>query len=222
MNTALKPFLWLGLLAAMVLATTAQAEEPGAMVQDTTEKVLERLRADREDLQQNPDKIYPLVQELVLPKFDFTRMSALVLGKYWRKASREQKIEFTREFRTLLVRTYAKALLEYTEQTIKYLPVHRGEGSKKVTVKTVIEQGGGHTDIPLNYTLYQTRKGWRVIDVIIEGISLLSNYRTSFGTEIRRDGLDKLIANLKENNAKVGADAGSGESGTDDSGAGDV
>lgn len=206
----MKPLKSLLVLAALVLSLLspslqAAADEAQQLVIDTSTKVLERLRKDRDRLQANPDLIYPMVEDLVLPHFDFERMSIWVLGKNWRKADRQQQQRFTAEFRTLLVRTYAKALLEYTDQTINYLPFHAEEDANRVTVRTEIAQPGG-VNIPLNYSMFLGTNGaWKVYDISVDGVSLVTNYRSSFAGEIRQGGIDKLLLRLAEMNAAKGA-----------------
>jgi len=189
----------LGLTLAFSVAVQA-VEEPQQLVQSTSDQVLARLKKDHDKLQQNPDLIYPLVEDLVLPHFDFTKMSQWVLAVNWRSASDDQKARFTEQFRTLLVRTYAKALLEYTDQKINYLPFHAESDAKTVIVRTEIVQPGGQ-NIPVYYSLYRKGDAWKVYDISIDGASLVNNYRTSFAEEIRQGGLDKLIASLAEKNS---------------------
>ena len=192
------------LVVALAYSAVAQAnQEPQQLVQSTSDQVLARLKKDHDKLQKNPDLIYPLVEDLVLPHFDFTKMSQWVLGVSWRTASDEQKARFTEQFRTLLVRTYAKALLEYTNQKINYLPVHTEADAKQVTVRTEIVQAGGQ-NIPVHYSMYRKGDEWKVYDISIDGVSLVNNYRTSFANDIRQSGLDKLIARLVDmNNGKA-------------------
>jgi len=181
------------------------AEAAQQLVIDTSSKVLERLKSDREKLQANPDLIYPMVEDLVLPHFDFERMSVWVLGKNWRKADAEQQKQFVQEFRTLLVRTYAKALLEYTDQNIEYLPFHADADAKRVSVRTQISQAGG-PPIPINYSMYLNKAGeWKVYDISVDGVSLVTNYRTSFASEIRSGGIAKLLEQLVAMNAGKGS-----------------
>ncbi len=191
----------LPLLLVALFAQPALASHPAEqLVHDTTESVLERLRVDSEKLKADADLIYPLVEDLVLPHFDFVKMSQWVLGKNWRKADRVQREQFTNEFRTLLVRTYAKALLEYTDESMSYLPFHAEEGAKKVLVKTEIQQAGGPS-IPLHYSMYQNKAGaWKVYDIKVDGVSLVLNYRSSFATEIRNGGIPKLLEKLARMN----------------------
>jgi phospholipid transport system substrate-binding protein len=193
------------LVSVQVLPAAATVSESPAqqLVMDTSDKVLAKIEQEKERLEQDSSFIFPLVEEIVLPHFDFVRMSRWVLGKNWRTASNEQKKQFIAEFRTLLVRTYAKALLEYTgEQKINYLPVHEGKDPKKVVIRTEIIQDGG-LPLPIHYTLYQKNDAWKVIDIKVEGVSLVANYRSSFGTEIRKDGMDKLLVRLEGLNKKA-------------------
>lgn len=207
----LKSFFAAAVVALMLLASPplqATTEEAQQLVIDTSTRVLERLRQDREKLQANPGLIYPLVEDLVLPHFDFERMSIWVLGKNWRKADRQQQQEFIEAFRTLLVRTYAKALLEYTDQSLNYLPFHAEEDAKRVTVRTEVTQPGG-VNIPINYSMFLNQKGeWKVYDISVDGVSLVTNYRSSFASEIRQGGIDKLLARLAEMNAAKGTASG--------------
>lgn len=203
----LKSFFTAVALALILLSCPPvhAAEDARQLVIDTSTKVLERLRQDRDKLQANPDLIYPLVEDLVLPHFDFERMSIWVLGKNWRLANRQQQQQFTEQFRTLLVRTYAKALLEYTDQSINYLPFHAEDDAKRVTVRTEITQPGG-VNIPINYSMFLNQDGkWKVYDISVDGVSLVTNYRSSFASEIRQGGIEKLLARLGEMNASKGA-----------------
>jgi phospholipid transport system substrate-binding protein len=190
------------LLLLLVCSPALQAEAAAQqLVIDTSSKVIERLKADRDKLQAEPSLIYPLVEDLVLPHFDFERMSIWVLGKNWRKADAAQQAKFTEEFRTLLVRTYAKALLEYTDQSVNYLPFHAETGAKRVTVRTEVSQPGG-LPIPIHYSMYLNKAGaWKVYDISVDGVSLVTNYRSSFASEIRRGGIDKLLERLVAMNA---------------------
>jgi phospholipid transport system substrate-binding protein len=198
------PFLLLLLLAASPALQAAEAAQQ--LVIDTSTRVLERLKADRDKLQDNPGLIYPLVEDLVLPHFDFERMSIWVLGKNWRRADAAQREQFVQQFRTLLVRTYAKALLEYTDQAINYLPFHAEADAKRVTVRTEVTQPGG-LPIPIHYSMYLNKAGaWKVYDISVDGVSLVTNYRSSFASEIRHGGIDKLLERLVAmNEAKGGA-----------------
>jgi phospholipid transport system substrate-binding protein len=193
------PLLWLLAVAQPLPAAEHPARQ---LVMETTQQVLERLRSERQKLQADNQRLYPLVEELILPHFDFQRMSIWVLGKNWRQATPAQQQTFTREFQTLLVRTYATALLEYTDQKVEFLPFHAAEDDRRVTVRTAIRQSGG-VAIPLNYSMYRNRAGeWKVYDISVDGVSLVTNYRSSFAAEISQGGIDKLLQKLVSMNGK--------------------
>lgn len=204
LSFALMMMLGLGLTQAQ-----ANVQAPDALVKETADKIVKRLQADRELYKQRPERVQPLVDELVLPSFDFERMSSWVLGKHWRTATADQKNRFTREFRSLLVRTYAKALVDNMDRKINYSPVRMAPGSKDVTVRTEVQQDGGFP-IPIDYSLYLADKGWKVYDVNIDGVSLVANYRTSFASELRKGGnIEDLIKRLQDRNSKpIGNEGG--------------
>lgn len=189
------------LLASLLLAPAwAGAPGPRELVEQTSEAALTRLQQERPQLEQDPARIYDLLEGLVLPHFDFVRISAWVLGKHWRTASPDQKRRFVRAFRTLLVRTYGVALLEYTGQEIRYLPLRDDPARGDVTVRTQVIGQRRHP-IAINYRLYNRKGEWKVYDINIDGISLVANFRTSYAGEIKQKGLDALIARLERLNA---------------------
>jgi phospholipid transport system substrate-binding protein len=193
------------LLTGLLAGAPAWAiQAPQDLVQQTAEQMLSKLRSERQVIDQHPGRIYDLVNEIVLPHFDFERMSSWVLGKYWRTASPAQRAQFVQQFRTLLVRTYAKSLSSYTDNKITYLPMRPSSEPNDVTVRTEVDQPGGFP-IPIDYSLYLKGDEWKVYDVTIDGVSLVTNYRTTFANQIRQDGLDKLIASLADRNQQDGA-----------------
>lgn len=180
-------------------ATTKSAED---VVKETADSVIARLSAERAELEAHPEKLYSLINELVIPHFDFVSMSKWVLGRNWRDASVDQQDQFVNEFRTLLVRTYAKALLEYSDEKINYLPVVNNPDSNIVMVKTEINQSGTKP-VSINYSMHISGGEWKVVDVTVDGISLVATYRGSFASEIRKSGMDALIAKLTERNTSA-------------------
>jgi len=190
-------------LSLFVLPATAAEAAPQALIQDATTEMLQSLKDNKSQLEEDPSVIYGLVQEILMPNFDFAKMSKLALGKNWRKASAEQRERFTEEFRLLLVRTYSTAMLEYTDEKINFLPFRDDVAKKKVKVKMEILQAGGPS-IPMSLSMYlNNEEAWKVYDVKIDGISLVTNYRSTFATEIRNKGMDKLIERLAKRNEKV-------------------
>jgi len=172
---------------------------PEKLIKDTSDKVLAEIKDNEASYQSNPQNIYRLVDEVVLPHFDFTAMTELALGRYKDEVSAEQKPTIVQEFRQLLVRTYSSALLEYTDQELIYLPMEGSEADGKVVVRTEIEQAGGFP-IPINYSLRLGDDGWKVFDISVDEVSLVTNYRSSFARAIKKDGVEGLIKTLQDRN----------------------
>lgn len=191
-------------LLMMFAALTANAVpapgnmSPQELVRDTSSRMLSALRDEREEIVSNPGRLYELVADIVLPYFDFERMSQWVLGKNWRTVTPEQRVRFVEQFRKLLVRTYGTALSDYADEKIIYLPHSDSGDNVKVTVRTEIEQGG--STIPIHYSMYNSKDGWKVYDVAISGVSLVTNYRSTFASIIRGEGMDSLIDQLVKRN----------------------
>jgi phospholipid transport system substrate-binding protein len=191
------------LAAARADATAVAGESARLVVENTTTRMLGVLRADRERLRQEPKHIYGLVNEIILPHFDFDRMSRWVLGRYWREASEDQRRRFIQEFRALLVRTYSTALLEYSDQTINVLPVQAASDATDVVVRTEVRQPGS-PPIPIQYSMNLEKGNWRVHDVTIDGVSLVASYRSTFNAEGARGGVERILAVLAERNSGQG------------------
>lgn len=172
---------------------------PEQLIKKTADEVLSIIKSRAQEFQQDPAKLYAMVDEKVLLHFDFDRMTDLALGRYKVKVSKEQKPQLVNEFRQLLVRTYGKALLQYNDQVIKYLPMRGSLDKGDVSIRTEIEQKGGFP-IPLNYEVYKKENGWKVYDISVDGISLVSNYRSTFSRKIKEAGVDGLIKSLQERN----------------------
>lgn len=191
-------------LILCMIAGTAQAAAipPGEVVKQTAEAVIDRIKSQRAELDANPAKIYDLVNELVIPHYDFISMSKWVLGKNWKSANKEQRDEFVVQFQTLLVRTYARALLEYSGQEIKYYPAEINPKSKLAVVKTEMTSDGAQP-FPVAYRMHQKNDAWKVVDVTVDGVSLVSTYRGSFTTQIKKSGFDSLINELTTKNERL-------------------
>jgi phospholipid transport system substrate-binding protein len=192
--------LALGLLAA---APVRAELAPDELVKRTAEEVLAIVRADQALQAGDPQRVLALVEEKVLPHFDFTRMTRLAMGRHWREATPEQQQQITREFRELLVRTYTAAFTSYKGQSVTYKPFRMGPGDTDVTVRTEIVNPDGRPPIPVDYSMYKTPNGWKVYDVTIENVSLVATYRGTFNDEIRRGGIDGLIKSLREKNQSL-------------------
>lgn len=192
------------LLSFLAFSASAQAmPEPQALVKEASDNMLKALKDHEAELESDPQKIYTLVQEILFPHFDFERMARLALGRSWRDASAEQQTKFVEEFRLLLVRTYATAMLEYTNEEIRFLPFRDDVEKGRVTVPMEVVQPNGPS-VPMSLALYKNKNNeWKVYDVKIEGISLVTNYRSSFNRDIRTSGMDALIESLSKRNDKA-------------------
>lgn len=196
-------FVWV--LALVGFSTMAAAEvAPDVLVKKTAEEVLEIVKNDKDIQNGDQKKIFDLAETKILPNFDFERVCRLVLGRNWANATDEQKAQFQKEFRSLLLRTYSSALSKYRNQTIEYLPFRLQPDATRATVKTRILQPGGQP-IGLDYALEKGPSGWKVFDIVIEDVSLVTNYRSQFSNEIRQvGGMEGLIQRLAEKNREAG------------------
>ncbi len=193
-----------GCLLGMVLAVTALAQStdmaPDALAKKVTEEVLAVIRADKDIRSGNTKKVYDLVETKVLPHFNFTRMTRLAVGAPWRQATSAQQQSLTNEFRTLLVHTYTSAFTQYKDQVVEYRPLKLQPGDTEVVVRSLIKQKGGADPVDINYSMEKTDASWKVYDVVIAGVSLVQNYRSTFNSEIQKSGIDGLIATLANKN----------------------
>jgi len=204
----MKKLLWilpcLALVAALPSrADTAKVEQPNELVKAVSGEILPLLKAKHAYYSADPNRLYAMVNARILPYFDFRKMSQYVLGLSWRQATEAQKQRFADEFRKLLVRTYATALLRYNDQKIVYLPYTGSPTDRIVIVKTKIEQTNGQASIPIYFTFYNYNPGWKVFDVTIDGVSLVTNYRKVYGQRIQQEGLDAVINGLAAQNRKA-------------------
>ena len=194
-------FLVFLLLCAFFAADIAISDElsPDLMVKNVTNEVLDIIRKDKDIQSGNTRKASELIEAKVLPNFDFNRMTALAVGKDWRGATVEQKKVLIEEFHTLLVHTYANALTAYKSQTINFKPFKMAAGETDVTVKTEVKQPGAKS-ISIDYSLQKDGGTWKVYDVIVGGVSLVTSYRDQFKQEIAASGIDSLIKSLQNKN----------------------
>ncbi len=197
----------LSLIVAMFLTGSVQAQEaPDVLVQQVTEEVLDIIRKDKEIQSGNTQKVLELVEKKVLPHFNFQHMTALAVGRDWKKAAPQQQQQLTQEFKTLLVRTYSNALTGYRNQKIVFKPFKINAGDTDALVRTEVLQPGSKA-VQLDYSLEKLDTGWKVYDVTVAGISLVTNYRDQFGQEVRSGGIDGLIATIAAKNKSLEASA---------------
>ena len=193
----------MGLMAVLgffSLALAAVPQDPAELIKTTAEQVRARVAVERDTLRTDRDRLHQLVDDLILPHFDFAQMSQRVLGKHWQGANSTQRERFIDEFRKLLIRTYALALLDYVDREVRYFPVRAEPGAQMVTVKTEIDRPGGAA-MPISYRLHITDDAWKVSDITVDGVSLVNTYQASFRSEVRKGGIDGLIDSLAAKNA---------------------
>ena len=216
MNSRIKQLLQYALLVCSLgsFAASAQASvPPHQMLEGVTQELLAMLKVEQEAISEKHERLFELVEQVLLPHVDLGVMSRYVLGKYWRKATAEQRERFSGEFKNLMVRFYVSALLddpkqlgtllEDSDNLISYLPVDTDESTKKTRVRAEVHMPNGGPRIPVSFSLFKKDDAWLLYDVNVDGISLVSNYRSSFASEMRRDGIDVLINRLEERNAEL-------------------
>lgn len=191
----------IAVLAGLAALSVAAADGmlPDVLVRSVSTDVLEIVRKDKDIQSGNVRKAVELAEVKVLPHFDFVHMTRLAVGKDWRKATPEQQKSLVDEFRTLLVRTYSKAFVEYRNQEIEFKPLKMQPADTDVLVRTVVKQASGKP-VQIDYNLDKTEQGWKVYDISVAGVSLVTNYRSSFAQEVSAGGIDGLIASLRAKN----------------------
>ncbi len=197
--------LCFSLFAAMA---AAQDLAPDAQMKKITDEAIDVIKQDRDIQAGNRKRINELVDAKVLPHFNFSRMTALAMGRNWPKASAEQQKVLTGEFRTLLVRSYWGALSTYKNEVIEFKPLRAAAGDTEVTVRTQVKRPGTEP-VSIDYSMEKTPAGWKVYDVVVGGVSLVTNYRETFNVEIRDGGVDGLIKSLAGKNRSLETQASS-------------
>jgi phospholipid transport system substrate-binding protein len=194
-----------GLLVGFMPLSTAVAaalSAPETAIEEASTKLKNKLQEPGviKDFKQ----VTTAVEEIIYPQVDFEHISALVLGKNWKAATDEERKRFKQEFQTLLVRTYSRAFLEFKEWSVRFLPLSKDDSSDKVIVKTEVLQPGKQP-IAVNYRMLHLKSGeWKAYDIMIEGVSLVTNYRTSFKNEIDKSGsLTAVIDMLEKKNKEA-------------------
>lgn len=194
-------FASLSLVSASVADNLSST--PEILIKSTTEQVLDRVKRDKEQLRDNPGEMFDLVSDLIFPNFDFDIMSRFVMGTSWKSLSEEKRKAFADQFRKLLVRTYASALLEFSDQELSYIPSESKAGGKTAKVMQQIKTKSGEPMI-ISYRLHNRDVNWKVFDVSVSGVSLVKTYRASFQSITDSQGVDALIKSLKDKNAQYG------------------
>jgi len=174
---------------------------PDQLVKQTIDEVLKIIRSDERIQSGDVSRISEVMERKIAPHFDFPRMTRLAVGRPWRQATPQQRSALIREFRILLIRSYASAFTMYKAIFVEYRPMRMGSDATDATVNTLIRLPGGGQPITVDYDMQLTDDGWKVYDVRIDGASLIINYRNIFSQEIQRGGIDGLLNSLIEKNA---------------------
>lgn len=182
--------------------TLAQEIAPDTLVKSVSQEVLDIIRKDKDIQSGNTKKTIDLVETKVLPHFDFARMTALAMGPNWRRATPDQQKLLTDQFRTLLVRTYSTALSSYKNHTIDFKPLRAQPGDTEVVVKSEVKQPGQQA-VSIDYSMEKTAASWKVYDVAVGGVSLVTTYRDTFTNEVRQGGIDGLLKSLGDKNRQL-------------------
>lgn len=201
-------FMAMAVVIAMVFSTYALAIDdraPEKIVEDTSTNVLNTINEDNDRLREDPALINQLINDTVIPIIDLNSMGKLILGKYWKKANEDQRTSFIAEFKDMLIRTYAKSLVDYGHAKVNVLPARDKQEGKYYTVQSELSVGSGKAPLQVAYIFRKNKQAeWKVFDLAVDGLSLVKNFRTSFSQEIRETSLDALIARLANTN-KSGA-----------------
>jgi len=201
-------FMLLNLGHALANANTEVNKAPEEVLKSITYNLIEALKKSKKTPKQDPQIIHAMVATHIAPKLDFIAASRWVLGKYWRHADRAQKIRFIKEFRSLLIRFYSSALAEYAltheidHSIMRFLPVREND-SKDVTVHSIVSPPNSNKKVAVNYNMHKTRKGWKIYDVTVEGISMITTYKSSFAPQLRNEGIEALINSMTKRNQKL-------------------
>ena len=202
---------WVWLLAGMLsMAVTTSAwakNETVALIEHASQQVFETLREDPERTRNDSEFLYGVVEEIILPIMDFEGVSRLILARHWRSATPEQRERFVNAFRGMLVRTYTLQMADHLDKDIRVLSHRSHQDERMAQVATEIVMGQGQSNVSVIYSLRPVDGEWKVFDLTVEGLSLVGNFRTNFGAEIERQGLDRLIARLEQGDESLIEDA---------------
>ena len=195
------------LLLPVEFAIAQDTTAPDALVKGITNDVISVIKQDKDIQAGNSKKIADLVETKVLPHFNFARMTQIAMAVNWRRANPDQQKQLVDEFRTLLVRTYSNALSLYRDQVIDFKPLRARAEDSEVTVRSEIKQRSQQA-VTLDYEMEKTAAGWKVYDVKVSGVSLISTYRDEFATQVRDNGIDGLIKSLSSKNRQLATKGG--------------
>ncbi len=193
--------LGLALIANGALAAP-DPRDAQRLVEESTGEMLEVLRSEAENGEVDLERVRARLRELVLPHLDFLSMTKLAIGRSWLEADRDQKRTLVEEFRDLLVRSYTRALEQYDDQQLEFLPLEPGSREDRVTVRSQVVPTDGGMKTPVEYSLRYHNGEWLVYDIAVDGVSLVSTYRSSFSGIVNQEGIEGLIQYLRDKNAE--------------------
>jgi phospholipid transport system substrate-binding protein len=188
-----------------VAPALAAGEAPDALVQSVAADVLKIIQQDRELRAGSQSKMAELIEEKIVPHFDFQRMTRLAVGRNWRQATPAQQKQLVDEFRTLLVRSYSTAYSAYREIEVEVKPVRLQPSDEDVQVRTLIKLPSGAPPVSVDYSMFKASSSWKVYDVTVDGVSLVTTYRSTFADQVSKGGIDGLVKSLAEMNAAKSA-----------------
>ena len=194
-------FIFVALLLGGVMSLNAEEKTPEQIVEETSSEVLRVVNDEAQRIKNEPGYVNEVIDELILPIIDLQSMGKLILGKHWKTASEGQRAQFIEEFKSMLIRTYAKSIADYGHAKISVLAPKAKDQGKYYTVNTELDLGSG---VPLNVAYVFRRSGdeWKVFDLSVDGLSLIKNFRTSFSQEISETSLEALIERIANTNAE--------------------
>lgn len=191
-----KKLLFILIFYVLPFISNAESINPHQIVEETAEQVLEVLKQDKDAIRKNPNRINDLVDEIILPICDLERMSKYILSKHWKTASASQRIKFMDEFKVMLIRTYGQHMVEYSNAVITVLPEKNISKKRYRSVSTKLDLRNGSTPMHIDYVFRTTESSAKIVDVRVEGMSILRTFRTAFKYEIAETSLDELITRM--------------------------
>ncbi len=194
-------YVFIAILLSGLVWANAEDRTPEQIIEQTSTEVLRIVNGEADRIKNEPGYVNDLIDELIIPIVDLQSMGKLILGKHWKRASEEQRMQFIEEFKSMLIRTYAKSIADYGHAKISILPIKAKEQGKYYTVNTELDLGEG-VPLQVSYVFRKNSEVWKVFDLSVDGLSLVKNFRTSFSQEINETSLDSLIERLANTNAK--------------------
>ena len=188
------------LASSMCMSAFADERTPEQIVEQTSSEILQIINEQSERIKTEEGYVNQVIDDLVLPVIDLQSMGKLILGKHWKTASDEQRQQFIEQFKAMLIRTYAKSIADYGHAKVTVLPSQTEQKKKRHRVKSELDLGTG-TPLQVDYVFRRKDDSWKVFDLVVDGLSLIQNFRTSFSQEISETSLDALIERLKNTNA---------------------